>query len=65
MLAVINSSIETLARSGNRCGHNPSYPNWYIPPKAHKHRMDVICWAQGNVKQYYNNSHKWLASLRK
>lgn len=41
--------------SGNRCGHKPGQPRWFIPPKAHKPHPKLVEAVCRNARGYYDN----------
>jgi hypothetical protein len=52
------------AALGNRCGHDPETPRFFIPNPKHALRPDIIQFAIANLKMFYVKPKKWLQSLR-
>lgn len=50
---------------GNRCGHVPDAPCYFIPSKEHKLRPSVIQFAMNNLEHYYLKPSYWLESLKR
>lgn len=44
--------------------HNPSTPQFFVPPKQHAKRPDVLFFAQRNLERFYAHPSGWLRSLR-
>jgi hypothetical protein len=47
---------------GNRCGHLPSEPRWFEPPKQHT-RPKIISKAIGEIRRYYRQPASVIPSL--
>jgi hypothetical protein len=49
------------AKSGNRCGHVPGRPRYYLRPKNHKPRLYILEEMLSKLKK----SHSWLKKFLK
>jgi hypothetical protein len=56
-------SIQLPEFCGNRCGHNPATPRWFVPPEAHKPRPSFLTSLGKKIRDYYQNPAKILPSL--
>jgi hypothetical protein len=49
--------------SGNRCGHDPKAPRWFVPPEEHKPRPGILRKLGEKIQSYYDGPAKTLPSL--
>lgn len=50
-------------REGNRCGHDPEKPRWFVPPKSHAARPGVLRKLIERVRDYYSSPSTTLPAL--
>lgn len=56
-------SIQTIEISGNRCGHAPRDPRFYLRPEPHKPRPSVLEQAIDRLKDVYRRPKKFFKKL--
>jgi len=49
--------------SGNRCGHAPDKPRWFVPPDNHANRPGILRRIIQGIREYYENPGATLPGL--
>ena len=44
-----------MAGSGNRCGHKPENPRWFVPPPEHDPRPEVLLLLSERFRQFFDS----------
>jgi hypothetical protein len=48
---------------GNRCGHDPEKPRFFVPPESHKGRPLILRRLEGKIRAYFDDPRKTIPSL--
>lgn len=43
-----------MSGAGNRCGHDPAQPRWFLPPPRHQDRPRILLKLAEQVRRYYH-----------
>jgi len=51
------------ATSGNRCGHDPARPRFFVPPENHRGRPLILRKLEEKIRDYFDDPRKTIPSL--
>jgi hypothetical protein len=51
------------AIGGNRCGHDPANPRYFVPPEKHQDRPRILRKLEEKIRAYFDDPRKTIPSL--